>query len=261
MTEYLTSQHPVLNLGQSVALGYDSAARPVTISGYNSSITGVNLETVWSTGGAYAFPTTTGGYPKTVEIDSSSANDAAGGSGAKTVRIEYLDSLLNLLTSTQSPVGTTDTDLVLPLFYRLNGITVMTGAAAAGVIQVREIDDSPIFGAVEVGQYRSRDAVYTVPKGKRFLVDTLVVSSNAATTAKSYGMFTVMANYDQYTGLKQTFDAAQFSLECVYGGNSCNPMATLCFPEGVDIHIDVIGNALTDAAAVTAELRGMLLPA
>ena len=261
MTEYLTSQHPVLNLGQSVALGYDSTARPVTISGYNSSITGVNLETVWSTGGAYAFPTTTGGYPKTVEIDSSSANDAAGGSGAKTVRIEYLDSSFNLLTSTQSPVGTTDTDLVLPLFYRLNGITVMTGAAAAGVIQVREIDDSPIFGAVEVGQYRSRDAVYTVPLGKKFLVESLSVTSNAATADKSYGLFTVMANYDQYLCAKQTFDVAQFSLPCNAGGAYMQPAAPICFPAGVDIHIDVIGNAVTDAAEVTAELRGMLLPA
>jgi hypothetical protein len=136
----------------------------------------------------------------------------------------------------------------------------MTGAAAAGIVQVRSAADTPVYGAVEVGQYKSRDAVYTVPLGKKLLVQKLTVTSNAATAAKSYGLFTVMANYDQYTGLKQTFDVAQFVLPCNAGGAILD-LAPICFPAGVDIHIDVIGNALTDAAEVTAELIGLLLPA
>lgn len=264
MTEYLTSQHPVLNLGQSIALGYDSTARPVTIYGYNGAITGAVEETVHPVGGLYAFPLVATYPGAQVEIDSSDVNDdgSPAGTGANTVRMEYLDGSFVEKTYTFTMDGTTDTasGATCADMKRINKLRIMTGAAAVGTIQVRELDNSPIFATIEPGFMESRQAVFTVPYGKKLLIDSLHVTSTAATAAKAYCNFTVMANYDRYLQAKSTLYYPQFTLSATLGGSLLQPTAPIAFPAGVDVYVNVIGDALTDAAIVEAELRGLLVP-
>lgn len=246
-----------VSLGEAVAIGKVYDARPVTIYGYNGAITGANAETVWPSGAAYAFAAAA----LNPEIDSASADDAAAGSGAKTVRIEYLDTTFAEKSLTISPVGTTDTATGATTFFRLNKLTVMTGAAAAGVISLRAAADTPVYGTIEAGFFESRQAVYTVPLGKKLLIDSLHVTSTAATAAKAFCQFTVMANYDQYLQAKSTLYYPQFTLSATLGGSLLQPTSPMAFPAGVDVYVNVIGDALTDAAIVEAELRGLLVPA
>jgi len=85
-----------------VARGQIPWHQNVTVFGYNSDVD-TSVETVWPYGGLLQFPATA----LQMKVSSDNANDAAAGTGARTVYIEGLDADHNVISETISLNGQT----------------------------------------------------------------------------------------------------------------------------------------------------------
>lgn len=140
--------------------------------------TGSIPEDIWNGGGLYTGQPT--GAAETMEIFSSSANDTAAGTGARTVRI------FNLLDGTGAAVsdvdvtlnGTTPVSLGAGTYYRggsrIKVLTTGSGGSNAGTITLRHTTTtSNIFAVMPVGLNQTSIAAYTVPLGKTLYIDRI----------------------------------------------------------------------------------------
>ena len=165
------------------------------VSGYNGDVD-TGTEDVWVSGGAYAFPATAAAS----NVISSSANDAAAGTGARTIRVTGLDANLKTISEVATLNGTTLVALT-GLYLRINMIEVLTagsGGVNAGTIDARQ--SSTVYSRILAGDNRARTAVFTVPANgiNNALLKNLACSSNNAVsgavvcrvwTRKSGGLF------------------------------------------------------------------------
>ena len=118
-------------------------------------------------GGAYVFPTAE--VQPTVE--SSSADDAADGTGARTILITYLDDNFAEHTETVTLNGTSAVTMTADNVYRINDVGVVTagsGGVTAGNISVKSGSDTLAY--ILAGNNCNRQGVYTVPAGKRLFM-------------------------------------------------------------------------------------------
>ncbi len=142
------------------------------VFGENPAVSGTE-EVIWESGGPY-----TGFITSAIQMEilSDDADDKSDGNGARTVKIEYLDSTFAEQTETitmngVTPVATTATDII-----RVNKIEVVTAGVYAtstvniganeGLITLRGVSDTPIMATISTGEGVSEMAVYTVPLGK-----------------------------------------------------------------------------------------------
>src|SRR3990167_2288436 len=133
---------------------------PFRSLGYNGDID-TTREDMWTPGGDYVFPT----EAIQINIVSSSANDAAAGTGARTVDIHYLNTSFveknhtYTLNGVTAVTGPTD-------FYRLNHMEAMTagsGAVPAGNISLTNTAGTVTYGYIAAGGNVALQAIYTVP--------------------------------------------------------------------------------------------------
>lgn len=158
--------------------------RPVRVDqirGYLPSLTGTNgagAQVIARVGAAVTYITTAGAF----EVLSSSANDTAAGTGARTIEVKGLDSSWNEFTETVTMNGVTPVALVNSSAFRINSAKVLTagsGLTNAGNIDVRTVTGSTVYksipAAVEcVGM--DFDFRYTVPAGMIGILMDLSVS-------------------------------------------------------------------------------------
>lgn len=149
----------------------DFASRtPVRVLGYNGDVDNVR-EDLWTYGGEYAnhVSLTTSG----LTIASSSAADAAAGTGARTIDIHYLDENFVEGQETVTLDGVNNVPTVAQNIIRVNDVHVMsvgTGLVAAGNITVTHDMSGSILGHVPAGSNASRTAHFTVPAGKTLYI-------------------------------------------------------------------------------------------
>jgi hypothetical protein len=215
-------------------------------------------EDVWCVGGTYTWPTA----KMRMEVVSSSVEDdadkAIAGTGIHSVRIYYLDDTFTEKTEDVSLDGTTVVATTATDIYRINRIrplTVGTGLKAAGNIDVRHIDNSPIYTRMAAGYTKGRQLVYTVPKGKALFLFRLS-GSIGGTDAIKYAKFTLRSTYDSVSGNRNSWMTA-YAETGTYGNFFTLPFdGPLYFPEGSDIIISV--KSLHDNSFVTTSIRGWL---
>lgn len=165
-----------------VAQGPIVGQRLVTIVGRRSDIT-TSEHDVWSGGesagtSTRVLPTSAGA----MSIVSSSADDAAGGTGARSVEIDYLDADFVEQTKVVAMNGTT------PVVTSESGIRVQrvrVKEAGSGEVNAGAVSVS-IGGALQAhvpaGLGESPQALWTVPAGSRaFLLREWIESASAAT--------------------------------------------------------------------------------
>ena len=104
---------------------------PIIVFGYNADLD-TGEESIWPNGGTVPHPT----VASVLKISSTSTDDAAAGTGARTVFIEGLDGSFNVVNETvilngQTSVNTTKSYLYVNQFYVA---TVGDGGANAGTI-------------------------------------------------------------------------------------------------------------------------------
>ena len=133
--------------------------------GKNSDIdTGTIPEDVWETGGVYTgFPT---GSAETLELLSSSTDDAAAGIGARTVTLFGLDGDYNNLSETITLNGTTGVNST-GNFLRVHTMFVATAGSNdfnVGTITVRHSTTTAnVFLNMQPGRNQTNCAGYTIP--------------------------------------------------------------------------------------------------
>jgi len=224
-------------------------------TGFNADVDAAE-EDLWAVGGTYVFPTAEMG----MEVVSSSADDTAEGTGARTVKIWYLDDEFNekseiVTLNGVTPVATTATDI-----YRVNAFRVLTagsGGAPAGNIDIRNLADTPIYSRIPIGLNRARNSIYTVPKSKTLYINALTFSSGNS-TGGTYCRFTLRAKYDDIGSAASSLFYPYYEIgieDCPYEACLETPIR---LPAGVDIKISVIGDANNSNAICTGAYRGWL---
>lgn len=168
----------------NVSRGFIPNASRLQKVGYSAGVT-TSLVTVWNEAIAVVFPT----VAAVLTVSSSSANDTAAGTGARTVTITGLDASFNQLTEVvtlngQSAVSTVN------LYYRINNISVTTagsGGVNAGIIYigtgiVTAGKPATIYNSMATGFNQSLSAFTTIPVGMTgYLLQVLASTDTAGT--------------------------------------------------------------------------------
>lgn len=151
--------------GYSVAAGMIDGYSSELKFGYNGAVSTVR-ESIWTQGGAYVFPASA----SVMTLSSDSANDAAAGTGARTIQVAGLDADYEEISETvtlngQSGVNTVESYLrVHRIIVRSAGsseqnegvIYMGTGTITAGI-------PANVFGQVAIGENQTLQAIYTIP--------------------------------------------------------------------------------------------------
>ena len=153
--------------------------------GNNADING-SLETIWSAGGLYVYPTAA----TVMTVSSSSADDTSGGTGARTVLVSGLDADYNEISETvtlsgQTPVNTVKSYLRM---FRAFVVTAGSGGTAAGTIYVGVGTvtagvPATVYAEIVPGDNQTTMALWTVPAGYTAYISagTFSAASNNAT--------------------------------------------------------------------------------
>lgn len=233
--------------------------------GYNADID-TAVEDVWSVGGSYVFPAAA----QQLELVSTSIEDdpdkGAGvpGTGIHTVTIYYLT---NDFTEKSEDVNLNGTGVVTTAgsdIFRINSVRAKacgTGGAAAGVISIRNLADTPVYSQIEVGNTRSRNAIYTVPKAKILYIASMSGGIGYASTAANPSnsvLLTIRAKYDHLAGALRSFFLPHAEIQVGSGaGTVYRPFEIpLKFIAGVDIKVSAICAA--NNGSISCGLRGWL---
>jgi hypothetical protein len=151
--------------------------------GINGDV-GTSVETVWAQGGTYVYPTAA----TVMKISSSSADDAAAGTGARTISIAGLDADYNEINETvildgQTAVNTVNSYLRIT---RMFVITAGSGGTAAGTIYagvgtVTSGVPATVYGMIALNANQTQMAFWTVPAGYTLYLTGLFYTSGNST--------------------------------------------------------------------------------
>lgn len=191
----------VITYGYAATIGAVPGAARIAMLGNNPSIdTATQPEDVWSgaelgtlNGIDHRFIPRPQNSAVSMEVVSSSANDAAAGTGARTVTIAYLDALYAAQTVTLTLNGTTPVALPVPVM-RVNSLRVATsgtfGGSNIGNLSVRLAGGlGATFSYLRAGNGLARTSLYTVPAGQTFDIYSMVLGVNRADTQDRWATF------------------------------------------------------------------------
>jgi hypothetical protein len=156
----------------------------VTIFGYNGDIDQTE-ESVWPDGGTVPHPT----VASVLDIVSTSTDDDAAGTGARTLFIEGLDGDYNVVNETVILDGTTVVETVNSYLY-VNQFYVATagdGGANAGEITAKV--STTLYDLIAVGYNQRTTAHYCVPAGYTAYLTEGVITSGQASGSTSITAF------------------------------------------------------------------------
>lgn len=164
-----------------VSAGIIPGAQTIYQNGYNSDIDAGPAD-VWSGGGLYPWMTA----ETALEIVSTSANDTAAGTGARTVMLTGLNAshvevvqilTLNGLTPVAIPTN----------LYRINANIVATAGSIGtndGTVTVRDAGGGTTRAVMDAGYGLLRQSQFTVPAGETLFILTATHSINKPTTTR-----------------------------------------------------------------------------
>lgn len=174
----------LINVGFGLADGYTR----VTALGNNPDIdTGTIPEDIWTGGGAYPWMTAA----TALEIVSSSANDAAAGTGARTVLINGLDANYVAVAQVITLDGITPVAIPTNLF-RINSALIMsagTGKVNAGDITIRDAGAGTTRAILPLGYGITRQSIYTVPAGSTLQIVSQFFGFNEVAGGNKFARF------------------------------------------------------------------------
>jgi len=221
--------------------------------GINGAV-GTSTETVWAEGGTYVYPAAA----TVMKISSSSADDAAAGTGARTISITGLDANYNEISETVTLNGQTEVNTVNS-YLRIFSMIVVTagsGETAAGTIYagtgtVTSGVPATVYGMITLTANQTQMAFWTVPAGYTFYL-TGVFYSSANSTANASTNFQLIQR-----PLGGVF-RIQSSTRTPGNGDFVLDLHTpLAFPEKTDIEIRAVASA--GSSNVSAEFEGIYI--
>lgn len=205
----------------SVARGDVSGATPW--SSYGSKTTsGADSGILWSNG-SYALPPAEGVQ---ISLVSSSANDAAAGTGIRTVRIDYLNASLASATETVTLNGTTPVNTAATNIRFVVAVTMVTygsGKSAGGNITIS--NGGTTYAYIASGGNRCETSVYMVPTGKKLFVTSIHGSASSGSAAAKV-IIKIVSSY--YGGVDYSADSVFITLASAALQDNSNGITIPC---------------------------------
>lgn len=222
-----------MQLTTALALGQLSPAlRSLVVIGRNVDV-GATEEDVWEGGGLYSFISAA----SDLEVLSSSANDTAAGTGARTMRIIGLDSTGAEKTADVTLNGTTPVSA--GNFLRINSGLVLTSGsngANVGTVTVRTVSGSTAQLVIGANRGFQSQFIYTVPKGYNAIVGSFFFSTELATGGVGTGNVTLFTFLSRANGSGTWLRLAAFSANDFVSTTELRPSPPASvFPELTDI--------------------------
>ncbi len=233
------------------AIGIIPNTSLVTVFGYSSNTGNVTNVNVWETQDAWTFLTTA----STMELLSSSANDAAAGTGCRSALVEGVDTNFAKISEVVVPNGVST--VALTLTYKvINNVTCITsgsGFVNAGNITVRVTGAGSQQGYILAGSGTSRHGRFTVPAGYTFVIKNIFLLANKAGNQATTAIINVVLRLPDGTiihGLPETVP------------NGSNP--TITIPTGAPIGEKTtvsfqIGSVSTTGIDISVGASGVLI--
>lgn len=216
------------------------------VTGLNEDVD-AGTETIWSNGALWLPPTAA----RVHAIVSSSTDDAAAGTGARTVRVRGIvangtDTTEIVTLNGTTPVNTTNSYVHIS---ELRLLTVGSGATNAGLITATAATDSTVSAAITVGRNISSAAVlYAASPGDQLVLESATISATLAGAA-------TVSHHCWLLVKPLAAIPTRIPLGCLYSGAS----SVLQVPLGVTLNyggwarLDVTSDtANTDVAATLA---------
>jgi hypothetical protein len=211
---------------------------------------GTSFETIWSGSNLYTYLSSA----TVLKISSGSADDALGGTGARSVAIYGLDANYNeisesVLLNGQTAVNTGNSYLRITRMYVT---TAGSGGTAAGIIYagtgtVTTGVPAVVYAQIEIGYNQTAMALWTVPAGYTAYMSAYTILS-ATTTANT--IFTGALFIRETGGVFRL----QSSIKTVGGTGHDHTFDTaLRIPEKTDIELRAACS--TDGASATGEFQ------
>ena len=236
-----------------VARGQVDGHKALFKFGINGDV-GTSVETVWAQGGTYVYPASA----TVMKISSSSADDAAAGTGARTISIAGLDANYNEISETvildgQTAVNTVNSYLRIS---RMFVVTAGSGATAAGTIYagtgtVTSGVPATVYGMIALNANQTQMAFWTVPAGYTlYLTGVFYTSGN--TNANAWTNFQLIQR-----PLGGVFRQQSSSRVPGNGDFVVDLHTPIAFTEKTDIEVRAV--ASTSPSNVSAEFEGIYI--
>lgn len=221
----------------------DPDVRYIRRAGSNPDVdTGTAPEDIWSGAGLYT------GFPSAAEavrITSSSVNDTAAGSGARTVFISGLDTNGNFLSETLTLNGTTPV-VSVGSYKRVNRAYVVTSGSGntafnAGTLTIQQnVTTANVFGLIDPGINELRTTAYTIPANTTGVLTAFEASGLRATASFSGTVALFIRPSGQAAGLSEQMDISStlVARRTVRGG--------IYLPAGTDVVMRVVSTSAND---------------
>lgn len=228
--------------------------------------TGENLdvdaveEDIWAAGGTYVFPPTSG---IRMEVVSDSARDSGTSTGARTVRIGYLDVNYSEQSTILTLSGVTAVETSASNIARINSFRIVTAGtqnASVGVISLQATGNTPIYSQISSNMTRAQNTVFTVPATHTVYITDLSGSITNPSGGRS-GTFKLKANWDNLsTNTEGGGDIfwSHFIIGMQDGLFVKSLQFPLKFPEKTDIRFTCTGDAGNADGKVHCEYRGWM---
>lgn len=245
--------------GYDVVEGNISGHTPFFKTGENLDIDTAE-EDILAAGGIYVFPATSG---IRMEVVSASALDSGTSTGARTVRIGYLDASYNAQSTIVTLNGLTAVETSASNIARINSFRVVTAGthnSAYGIISLRATADTPIYSQISSNMTRAQNAVYTVPATYTVYITDVSGSITNPSGSRS-GTFKLKANWD-YLSTDNYGGGDIFWSYYVIGEQDGSFTKSLQipikFPEKTDVRFTCAGDAGNADAVVHCAYRGWI---
>ena len=247
--EFIDYDNLHTNLGYDISNGSYSGHVTWSKIGFGSGVTAEQDIAPWLTA-AYVWPDA----EKTMTIVSSATADTAAGSGARIVKVYYLDDGFAEHVGTVTMTGTAPVTVATDM-YRVNNARIATsGTSLSAVGNITIASGGITYGYITATKTRMRQCVWSVPYNKTLYVSSIAFSC-ADQAAGKYSRFTTRANFDEKSGevlqpgLFMPFNEVVLNNTGYY--RELNPPTKL--PATTDLKVSVFANS---AAVVTCTLRG-----
>ena len=202
--------------------------------------------------GTYVFPVSAIG----MQVVSSSANDAAAGTGVQIVHFHYLDQnyapkFEQITLNGTTPVLTTATNIL-----RINAFHALqagTGEVAAGNISLQAIGGAVTYGFISAGNNLARHAIYTVPAGKTGFISQWDASSGSS-TANHFCQFDLRAKC--HSGVACSVFVHQSGLGTQDGGDNISFKIPIAIPEKTDVKLSATSDTANANVIAIGGIRG-----